>query len=95
MSAPLRFLGLAVFAWVGVRAASLGLFPGQTALVPTAAATPLAAPVAARSEPQPYDAMTPPAPYGYPAAAPYPPGYGYGGYPSPYPAYPQPLYPPP
>lgn len=77
MSAPLRFLGLAVFAWVGVRAASLGFFPGQTALVPVAAAAPVASAgvAASRSEPYAYaDAMTPP-----------PPAYGFAGYPPPYP----------
>lgn len=96
MSAPLRFLGLAVFAWAGVRAASLSLFPGSTALVPPAAATP-SPPLALRSTPAD-PAAAPVAqpssypPYGYPPYAmpsyavppgqPYPPPYGYG-YPPP------------
>lgn len=36
MSNSLRFLGLAVFAWAGVRAASLGLYPGSTSVAPSA-----------------------------------------------------------
>lgn len=74
MSAPIRFIGLALFAWVGVRAASLGLFPGATALVPPASAEPalaLAAPLV--SQPAPPEAYAvaphaayPVASYGYP-----------------------------
>ena len=77
MSAPLRFLGFAVFAWVGVRAASLSLFPGATALVPAAAASPApparSEPMAMPAEPPPY-AQTgyPYPPYLYPPGA-YPP----------------------
>ncbi len=87
MSAPLRFLGLAVFAWAGVRAASLGFFPGQTALVPVAAAAPVAGATGpSRSEPGAYDAAMSPPSYGYPAyppPSPYPAGYApaYSGYP--------------
>lgn len=87
MSAPIRFIGLTLAAWVGVRAASLGLFPGTTALVPSAAArTPPAAPAAPRvSTPLPAEAYAqqPFAPYSYPA--PYPPPYPYPA--MPYPAY--------
>lgn len=38
MSASIRFLGFAVLAWAGVRAVSLGLFPGTQALAPAAEA---------------------------------------------------------
>lgn len=79
MSAPLRFLGLAVFAWAGVRAASLSLFPGSTALVPPAAAAAPAVP--ARSEPVAMMAEPASQPFA-PAGYPYPP-YPY----PPYPAY--------
>jgi hypothetical protein len=81
MSNSIRFLGLAVLAWAGVRAASLGLVPGIERFAPAAeaATTPLVA--AARSEP-------PPPPIAPPAMAPYP-SY-YGAYPG-YPAYPQPV----
>ena len=88
MSNSLRFLGLAVFAWVGVRAASLGFFPGSTSVAPP---TPLAAnlpsvPQTHFDPPPPPDQVPQPAYYG-PA---YGPGYGppYGGYPTAYPAYP-------
>ena len=87
MSAPIRFIGVALFAWVGVRAASLGLLPGMTALVPPAAAQPrqhaTAAMVSTPASPQSFaeqDAMAlSPQPYGYPAGAyPYPqPPHGY------------------
>lgn len=83
MSAPLRFLGLAIFAWAGVRAASLSLFPGATGLVPPAAAT--GAPdLAARSVPT--AAPDPAGPYQHPAYAPWgygPPPYAVAGYPPP------------
>jgi hypothetical protein len=87
MSASIRFLGFAVFAWAGVRAASLGMIPGVDALTPAASAatTPAALPVAGQYSP-------PPAP------APLGPGMGqaYGSYAYPppyagYPAYPQPV----
>ena len=81
MSAPIRFIGVALFAWAGVRAVSLGLLPGMTALVPPAAAGPARVTTAAMvSQPAPPEAFTavPYAPYA-------PPPYGYP--PPPYPAY--------
>jgi len=91
MSASLRFLGLAVFAWAGVRAASLGLFPGSTAVVPPA--KPAALPPVAQTQfdpPPPPDPVPQPGYYG-PAT-----GQGYGaGYPGAYAgAYPYPVYQP-
>ena len=87
MSASIRFLGFAVLAWAGVRAASLGLVPGIEGIAPAAEA-------ATRAEPPRTTApgFTPPSA----AVAPGPPAmpYGtYGGYPPyagypPYPAYP-------
>lgn len=79
MSASIRFLGFAVLAWAGVRAASLGLLPGTEAIAPAASAatTPLASnvpPVA----PTEFPPIEPPAP---PMAA-VPAGYS---------AYPQPI----
>jgi hypothetical protein len=83
MSSSIRFLGLALFAWAGVRAVSLGLVPGTAALAPAAeAATAPPARYAARSE---FSAVPPPmAPPGMA------PGQAYGGYgyPQPYAAYP-------
>ncbi|WP_118858031.1 hypothetical protein [Sphingomonas mesophila] len=84
MSASVRFIGFALVAWVGVRAASLGMFPGSTALVVPAAAKPTAPPVQNRamvSPPappeafaqQPYAAYPYSPPYPYPPPAPYPP----------------------
>ena len=70
MSAPIRFIGLALFAWAGVRAASLGLLPGMTALVPPASAGPARATSAAMvSQPAPPEAYPPApfAPYSQPA----------------------------
>ena len=90
MSNSLRFLGLAVFAWAGVRAASLGFFPGSTSIAPQppAAAVP---PIAQTmfEPPPPPDPVPQPAYYGPQG---YGPGYG-GNYPSPYPAS-YPAYPP-
>ncbi len=87
MSNSLRFLGLAVFAWVGVRAASLGFYPGSTAVAPP---VPLAAnlpPIA----PTTFEAPPPPDPAAQPA---YYPPQGYGpAYSSAYPPY-FPAYPP-
>jgi hypothetical protein len=53
MSASIRFLGFAVLAWAGVRAASLGLLPGTQQLTPAASAatTPQSAPQAAVTPP--------------------------------------------
>ena len=96
MSNSLRFLGLAVFAWAGVRAASLGLFPGSTAVAPPVSAAKLP-PIAQTSfdpppppDPAPQPAFYPAQGYGYP-----PRGYGQGyaggyppAYPPAYPAYP-------
>ena len=91
MSNSLRFLGFAVFAWAGVRAASLGLYPGSTSVAPPAKLAATLPPVAQTEfEPPP-----PPDPVPQPGYYPPPPGYGppYAGayppsYPMPYPAYP-------
>lgn len=81
MSAPIRFIGIALFAWAGVRAASLGLLPGMTALVPPASAEPARASSAAMvSQPAPPEA------FAAQQFAPYPPA-GYPYPPQPYPAY--------
>lgn len=94
MSASIRFLGLAVFAWAGVRAASLGLIPGTQGFAPPAeaATTPYSPPA------QTAAASVMPAPSPMPPAGPMPgvPYGGYGPYPpygpqAPYPAYPQPV----
>lgn len=78
MSASIRFLGFAVLAWAGVRAASLGLLPGTQSLAPTAAAATIPAPGAAvgRSEAASLGPMASPA--GPPPA--YPPNAAYGPY---------------
>ena len=90
MSAPLRFIGVAILAWAGIRAASLGLFPGVTALAPPAAAAtlpPLAPPPPTRFEPPaPGDSYASAVPaYGPAPMAGYPP-HGH-----PYPPYAQPF----
>lgn len=86
MSASIRFLGLAVLAWAGVRAASLGLIPGTHEFAPPAEAATTPVQAVARTEMPP---LPPPMPTG-PAAIPYT-AYGpYGAYPG-YPAYPQPV----
>ncbi|WP_394999289.1 hypothetical protein [Sphingomonas sp.] len=68
MTASTRFLGLAVFAWAGVRAISLGMVPGTSALatVPpfAPAATPAGLPPVATTEFAPLDLLSPPAPSG-------------------------------
>ena len=88
MSASIRFLGLAVVAWAGVRAASLGILPGTGALTPAAeaATTPPAPPLAETY----FTPPPPPLPATGPAYAGYP---GYPGYPvfAGYPAYPRPV----
>lgn len=91
MSSSIRFLGLAILAWAGIRAVSLGMVPGTEALAvdsqPPRPAPTLAAPM-----------VSVPAPEQPPATAyAYPPGYGpyppaYGAYP-PYPPYGTPSYP--
>ena len=92
MSQSIRFLGVAVLAWVGVRAVSLGLVPGTQALAFDAPPPAKAATIPATSFPP----IEPPIGPGAPAAP--PPGQmaygGYGGYPPAYGGYP-PGYPPP
>lgn len=80
MTAPFRFLGLAAMAWVGVRAASLGMFPGATALDPPSDPSTMSrAPLAQSQLVQPYDGvMTPPMNYSY-----FPAGYQPAPYPMP------------
>ena len=91
MSASIRFLGFAVLAWAGVRAASLGLIPGTASLTPVAATATRAPPAIDETR------FTPPAPpmpaAGPMAGAPYPAYPGYPGQPAyaAYPFYPQPV----
>lgn len=94
MSNSIRFLGAALFAWVAVRAVSLGLVPGTGAIAFDAQAAQPAKPRLPAIQPTPLPSIEPVAP-------PYPPqissgGYGpqaayagYGGYPAytPYPIY--------
>ena len=102
MSHSIRFLGSALFAWVGLRAISLGLVPGLQAL---AVDVPRAAPESRAAGPAPQASGAPlvsqPLAWGTtiypPSAAPYP-----GAGPSPYPTtpgaappYPPSAYPPP
>lgn len=93
MSASIRFLGLAVLAWAGVRAASLGLVPGFADALPVAKAAPKPLPPPAETQ------FTPPVaavawasgPYGGDPYAPFP---TYAGYPQPIPIpyyYPAPM----
>ncbi|MEO7815168.1 MAG: hypothetical protein ABIR87_06960 [Sphingomicrobium sp.] len=86
MSNSLRFLGLAVFAWAGVRAASLGFFPASTSIAPPAPPAATVPPIAATTfdPPPPPDPLPTPAYYagqgygpGYGAPSPYPPAYAY------------------
>lgn len=90
MSQSIRFLGLAVLAWAGVRAVSLGLVPGTQQLAFDLPATPPATlPAVQPTQLPPIEPVAPQTPpqlaYGSPYAA-YPP---YSGYPSyaPYPIY--------
>ena len=94
MSQSIRFLGLAVFAWAGVRAVSLGMVPGAEALAFDAVSSRPASPaVTPTTLPpiEPASAAAPPSPYPvYPTA--YPPYAAYGAYPPyptprPYPVY--------
>jgi hypothetical protein len=80
VSASIRFLGFAVLAWAGVRAASLGLIPGTDDLAPPAAAATIPYARVAQTD---FPPSPPPMPPG-PALSPYAP---YGAYP----AYPQPV----
>ena len=90
MSNSLRFLGLAVFAWAGVRAASLGFFPHSSALPPPARLATKLPPIAQTEfepppppDPAPPSAYYPQTGYGAAYANAYPPSY-----PAPYPVYP-------
>jgi hypothetical protein len=97
MSNSIRFLGLAVIAWAGVRAISLGLVPGAEALafdVQGRQPAPPLLPAVQPTELPPIEPVAPQAPpigamaYGaYPAG--YPPYAGQPGYPAyaPYPVY--------
>lgn len=86
MSPSIRFLGLAVFAWVGVRAFSLGLIPGTSALAPAAEAA--TTPPSKMIDPNQFTPAPGPVPV-VTAVPAYPP-YAYYGYPS-YPLVPQPV----
>lgn len=101
MSASLRFLGFAIFAWAGVRAVSLGLIPGAEALAfdrPSGgrlASSSREPPIALAYTP-PVGAVAPaylPPPGSAGATAtpygmtPYGYGYGYAAYPYPMPSY--------
>jgi hypothetical protein len=92
MSASIRFLGFAVLAWAGVRAASLGLIPGTASLAPVAeAATSRVPPATTETQ---FSPPAPPTPGAGPlAGAAYPTHPGYPPYPAyaGYPAYPQPV----
>ena len=87
MSASIRFLGFAVLAWAGVRAASLGLIPRTEAFTPAAEAATTPIPPIAETQFTPPAPLMPAMPAGPMAAPPYAP---YGSYPA-YPAYPQPV----
>ena len=85
MSQSIRFLGLAVLAWVGVRAVSLGLIPGTGALafdLPQKAEA-MTLPAMQPTELPPIQPMTAPAaqPPGYAPYGPYPQVAGYMPYP--------------
>jgi hypothetical protein len=89
MSASIRFLGFAVLAWAGVRAASLGLIPGTQAFAPPAEAATTPVQNEARTEMPPAPpAMPDPAASGYASYGSYGPIGPYGAYPG-YPAYAQ------
>ena len=84
MSNSLRFLGFAVLAWAGVRAASLAFAPGMTTPLAPAAKAATLPPVAATSfDPPPPPDPLPQGMQPYPGMAP-----GYGpAYPGAYPAF--------
>ena len=90
MSASIRFLGFAVLAWAGVRAASLAFYPGSTSTI-----VPLADSAALRPvTPTQFDPPPPPDPLPPPEQAFYqgpPAGYG-PGYPPAYPVSYPPIY---
>ncbi len=96
MSNSIRFLGLAVIAWAGVRAISLGLVPGAEALAFDVQGRQPAAPLLPAVQPTVLPPIEPVAPQGlpagatsygaYPAYAPYAGHQGYPGY-APYPVY--------
>jgi hypothetical protein len=90
MSNAIRFLGFAVLAWAGVRAASLTFYPGRTSVAPTSsrlAHSPKLPPVVQTQfeAPPPLEPVLPPYYTGMP------PGYGIG-YAAPYPPPPQTLF---
>jgi hypothetical protein len=101
MSQSIRFIGVALFAWAGVRAISLGLVPGTQALAFDLPANPPPTLPSVQPTPlPPVEPMQPQAPsqiaYGpyppYGSYPPYGPYSGYGPY-RPYPAYaPYPVY---
>ena len=91
MSQSIRFLGLAVMAWAGVRAISLGLVPGTQALAFDLPQKAEAATIPAVQPTQlpPIQPVAPPQAYqpsGYATYGPYPPYPQMGGY-MPYPVY--------
>ena len=82
MSQSIRFLGVAVLAWAGVRAVSLGLVPGTQALAFDAPPPPAKAATLPATSFPPIDPPADPRVSGQPM-----PGqmaFGYGGYPPPY-----------
>jgi len=84
MSASIRFLGFAVLAWAGVRAASLAFAPGSTSAIPAAQAAAIRPVTPTRFDPPPPPDAMPPT-QAYPGA---PAGYPFGyasGYPGAYP----------
>jgi hypothetical protein len=89
MSNSIRFLGAAIFAWVAVRAVSLGMIPGTQALAFDAEAAQSARPRTPPIQPTPLPPIEPMS-QAYPASPPssgYGPQFAYAGYP-PYPPYP-------
>ena len=95
MSASIRFLGVAVLAWAGVRAISLGLIPGTAGLAPVAeaATTPVPTTIAETHFTPPAPPMPAPGPMAGAAYPPYPPYANYPGHPAyaGYPAFPRPI----
>jgi hypothetical protein len=90
MSNSIRFLGAAIFAWVGVRAVSLGLIPGTQALIFDAQAAQADRPRLPAIQPTSLPPIEPvgltaPAPATF-SGLPFAPGAGYPAY-APYPIY--------